>query len=776
MLLRKTVLCGTTALIAAAGINLAKPAMAQDGARLEEIVVTARKQEESLQDIPVSIQAFTAREISRRGITDLTDVAAFTAGLTFEDYASSALEAPVIRGLAQTRLNNPVQNVATFLDGIYLQRSYMIDIGFLDTQRIEVVKGPQSALYGRNAFAGAINYISQGPTEEFEAAAEVIVGSDERFGAKGSVSGPIVPDILFGRIAYGVSQFDGTWENNHPLADQAPDPGTKGNVGGEDNDTFQVQLEARPLEGVTLSGMYYRTEINQESVATNYITGLRGTAFGLNNVNQLNCGFGTAFGFLTGNQLLCGEFDAPDEDSVVVDPRAYGQWGVNEVWRAEGTYEFADVWTFNFLYGRTESDITSAGQSVPNALTGTTGGFLPAGLVFFDSQPNGGLESNQYDARIEYNDNGLRALAGYFYSDTSDVYIARAFQLPPLGLDPLVGPLDPDTGTINEDEVMAFYGLAEYDITSAITVSAEIRYTEEEKVTIGTSRGQRVTQSETFEYWTPRFSADWQVTDESLIYASAAKGVKAGGFNNPFLSNSGNPIDPSQAAFDPEENWTYEIGAKNAFLGGDLIVNLAAFYVDWSELQISESPIGSNGLDAVIIGNVGGASSLGVELDGAWAATDNLTFTYAFTYLQPEFDDGVIYQEAVIGGWCVDGTCPADGDIGGNTLPRTSEVQGALGVQWQAPLTDQIDYFARGDVTYQSKQYLTNLNVGNVPSRTLVNTRLGLESENWDLEFWVRNLFDEEYVSSSLFLGFANAYVGALGPKRSWGLTGRVRF
>jgi len=153
-------------LACAAGLPVA--ARAESGRpELEEIVVTARKREESVQDIPVVVTAFTADELARRGVSELEDVAAATPGLAFEDFSNGFSAAPVIRGLTQVNVSSEVQNVATFVDGIYLQRNFSVDIGQADLERIEVVKGPQSALYGQNAFAGAINYVLARPGEQF---------------------------------------------------------------------------------------------------------------------------------------------------------------------------------------------------------------------------------------------------------------------------------------------------------------------------------------------------------------------------------------------------------------------------------------------------------------------------------------------------------------------------------------------------------------------------------------------------------------------------------
>ena len=153
------------------GAMLPMSALAQSGsaADLAEIVVTARKREESLQDVPIAVTAFSSEQLVKRGISELEDVAMATPGLVFEDFSSSFSAAPVMRGLTQVNVSSEVQNVATFVDGVYLQRGYSVDIGLADVSRIEVVKGPQSALYGQNAFGGAINYVLNKPAKNSKA-------------------------------------------------------------------------------------------------------------------------------------------------------------------------------------------------------------------------------------------------------------------------------------------------------------------------------------------------------------------------------------------------------------------------------------------------------------------------------------------------------------------------------------------------------------------------------------------------------------------------------
>jgi len=158
--------------------GIAQNTETDDDVMVEEIVVTARLIEEDIQDIPLSVSALTASEIQKRGIDNLTEIARTTPNFAYEDF-NGAIAAPVIRGQSQNRLTNPIQNVATFIDGVYIQRGYMIDASMLNIGQVEVVRGPQVAAFGRNAFGGAISYKHKELGDEFSGSITAAAGENE---------------------------------------------------------------------------------------------------------------------------------------------------------------------------------------------------------------------------------------------------------------------------------------------------------------------------------------------------------------------------------------------------------------------------------------------------------------------------------------------------------------------------------------------------------------------------------------------------------------------
>ncbi|MFW0778358.1 MAG: TonB-dependent receptor plug domain-containing protein, partial [Rickettsiales bacterium] len=245
---------------------------------VEEVFVTARKKEERLQDVPIAITAIDSKLLEETHATGLEDVARLTPGFAFERTVG-ALAQPSIRGIVQGRVSNPVQNIATYFNGVYLQRSYQIDTDMLNMERVEIYKGPQSALFGRNAFGGAISYVTRKPNlEEIEASAEISLGSDELEEFKGVLSLPLLAGKAGLSVAYTSTEFDGTWENENDIGNDLSDPEgalyTDGNVAGYDKEGYMVQFYAEPTEDLSVGAFYNHRKVFVESPANYQISSL----------------------------------------------------------------------------------------------------------------------------------------------------------------------------------------------------------------------------------------------------------------------------------------------------------------------------------------------------------------------------------------------------------------------------------------------------------------------------------------------------------------------
>lgn len=846
LVLRRAITVGLGAASLAAGLCGPLLAVAQGapGAersdRLEDIVVTARKVEENLQAVPVAVTALTAEAIEARNIQGLEDVARFTPGFSFENF-TGPLAAPIIRGQTQTRVDLPVQNVASFFNGVYLQRGYMVDASLLDVERVEIIKGPQSALYGRNAFSGAINYISKQPTDALQASASVTVGNHDRRDYKGALSGPLA-DWLGVAIGVGHGEYDGSWKNNHPLASQGN--GTKDNLGGYDNDAAYLGLTITPFDALRIEAAHSWSSLDVEHQPA-YTVSVPGLA---SNVNSLNCSAlpslgatGAAIPGSTQNRLYCGELKptvqlvgantsvTPAQPSelggafarpagLVIDPRAYSQRGISRLSSFRTQWDVVDSLSLIYLGGYTSTDVKSRGSPARNSTVSAVSQpavspFAPLnGLSSFDSQPNGGFWSVSHELRAEWRPGGLvrRAMLGGFTSRARDDLSQWSQWGVPLSLAEPVQTLTLGNNT-RRDNVDSVFGLVTIDATDRLSITAEVRRTKEDlKLQVRTAPGVPLptpfdasapilrTQTNDFSYTTPRLSFDYKLTDRNLVYVWGGKGVKSGGQNIPGR-------DPAQDTYEPEENWTVEIGSKNDLLDGRLRFNVAAYAIDWTGIQGSVArnyPAGARpdcvtactvpvagAPVAVIVGNLGDAKVYGVEIDGAWLATDALEIDYSLAYQHARYDDGQISQRAANAENCDGIVCAATlrnaqgqpvagASIGGNQLERQPELKVAVGAQYGFATAGfgGLDWRARVDVTHQSKQYVDELNLAWAPARTLADASLAASAGNFTARLWAKNLFDEEYVTTSLFLigtgGRRDAsYVPLLGERRTFGVT-----
>lgn len=746
---------------------------------IESITVTARKVEERIIDIPLSVSAFSAKDMRQKSIEQLDDIALFTPGLTFEDFSNGSFGAPVVRGASQFSVDQLEQNVSTFIDGVYIPRQYALDLGTLDMERVEVVKGPQSALYGANAFLGAINYVTRKADLSFMYGdVELTIGDDGRQDISGEISLPIIEDVLAVKVTGAISEYDGDWDNSHPGANLATKYGTDEDLGGWDNSSYGISFVAQPTDSLNLELAY-----NSFSALTENNAGSRLSAFS----GDLNCG-ATAFGF---SKVLCGEIpDTPravgsdEEVGFLIDPRSYTD-SENNITRFAATYELSAEINLKYQFANIEGEIISVGNADRNPLTGTASFVTGEVSNFFTILPFGEFDYDSHELRLEYsNDNGVYAMLGLYTSDGFDLDDGAGGLAAPLYFDSAPAITGDDliesarNNAVIETESQAIFGRISIPlIKDKLVFAAEGRYTDEEK-TGSDSTGDFVYKDS---YFKPRISLDYHLHRDNLLYISYAEGLKSGGINNAVVRDATFalvPLPDDERFYGPDENTSYEIGSKNRFLDGRLSLNAALYYIDWSDLQVSVAATDATATTATITANLGSATSKGIEIETTYAVTDNFTVNAGLALNDATYDDGTFSQRIVRAGLCDGIVCDPTGSIGGNTLQRSSDTQWNLGLQYDGKINDNLDYFARADVAYQSEQFLSEINAGTIPSRTLVNLRAGISSKDWSVELWVKNAADEEYVSNAFYIAspFFVDYVPTWGNLRRVGLSAKYNF
>ena len=737
-----------------------------DPSRLSEVVVTARREKENLQDVPLSVTTFSATQLADQGLTSLSDIARLTPGLNYTPYVTAGYPVITIRGLAQRAITNLEENVSTFYGGIYLPRGYLVDTGFGGIDRVEVVEGPQSALYGRNAFAGAINYVPIAPPTRLTGDLFSTVGNDGRLDYGGSVGAPLIAGKLSAIAGYGHSEFDGTWANPHPNAD-AKDNGTTGNMGGYSNNTYFAALAFTPVDRLKVDVNWERVQKNVEAAGTyefdNQIPGGTGPSTNCDPIGGVN-------------QFYCGKLPVRQP---IVDPRSQGLISRSDLYRVNVNYKLTDQLSIDYLYGRIDSMAYSFDQISINSVTGDIPG---ANLIEFLGLPVDSDNSNSNEIRVNY-ENGPTKIS--FGGSTSTVYdltqVSLAF-LPALDTTPIY-PSSPGAFPVGDevthiDTNSAYAQVSQDFLDRRLNIELEGRYTSEYKR--GDDLLESVEQKARFDYFTPRVAAKWNFTKQNNVYVSAARGAKSGGFN-------GGDIEPNERTYSPETNWTYELGTKNQFFGRRLQLDGDVFYVDWSNLQ-TVATSANPAFVGTITRNIGSVTDYGLEVNGLAKLFGGLTASTAFTFANPTYNKGAVdprYTQGLTASGaptliCNGITCPANGSIAGNQLAVESKYQATFGLHYDGnlELRELIHYSVGGDIDYKSRQYVDPVLLTYVPATTLVNLNGLLSYKNYEIDFFAKNLFNLKYASSAVYTLMPTdlRYEVGLGDLRTYGMTVRVKY
>lgn len=712
-------------------------------AQVEEVVVTARKREETLQSVPIAVAALRTEDLQRAGATSLADVARLTPGLTFYQGNGGALTAPTIRGLAVTVTNKFDSNVGVFLDGVFLSAKANVNVvDLFALERVEIVRGPQSALYGNNTFSGAINYVTRKPTDNFEGQVRATIGSDGLYEAMGAVQGAIVPGKLRARVTASYSTFDGTLPNT--LDDRS--------FGGWDyRKSASATFFFAPTDAFDAQLFYYYGAEHTPGSA-NYMYA--------NDCGGLNTP-ATAGRARTAFRYKCGELTAQD---LSIGPGTFSKTR-SQLGYLQMGYDFGPVKL---------KSVTSAGRYDSSAIedqkldvaTPTSGRIyvLPfTGPVVEQSQE---LRLESYGNRVVD-----WAAGGYYFH-------RNAAQASKNGNGPGQFPVTLDQVTKEETTTFAGFALAQVNVAEGWRVNGEARWTGDDKdsLIINNLTGLRVPLKGSFRYWTWRASVDYRPTDALMFYASVARGAKSGGSNNSSLV--------SEQTFGPEFNTTYEVGAKTRWLDGKLTLNAALFYIDWSSVQLPV-PSAITG-QANYTTNFGDATSKGIEIELSYNPVKNWILTGGVGYSDPTWNDNTVdYSSArncataAACGLRAAGLNNSGIDVSGFTLPRASKWTASASSTYTWNF-DQFDVYLRGDVSYRGRQFTSPIALQYAGDQTLTNLRIGTIYRNTELAFWINNLFDERYVNSSInepdFAPTSTYTTGFLMNRRTFGVTGTYKF
>lgn len=763
-------------------------------AQIEEIIVTSRKREESLQDIPMSITAFDSAAIERNRIQNIDDLAKYTPGLVFDGGFVPQDTRPQIRGLPATRGRPPV---GVMIDGIDVSSESMLTAGggmlanlrLIDPERIEVVKGPQSALYGRVAFGGAINYISKKPGDEFEGNFSVDIGDYGLFELRGAVSGPVTEKMSLG-INAAFAKHDGYYEN--ALDGQE--------LGGFESGGFSIAAHFEPSDNLMMDTRISYSEDDYApraqtllSLSTNSSVAidLPASAVGLLIPGTFGPtplpaqAFVPRFGEITSSgqvflsqDAITGErFKGSTLDSLIINNTL--------------EYEFDNNLTLTSWtgYTRAESlqnqDVDFFGAAPAFSLLPAPAGFAePLPFLFqFDLDTT----TKQFNQEIRIGDltsDGLRwSVGGQYWQERVDQLnnnlISLMFGLP--GLLPSAGKnvgaitVPPASPEFRNTDHWSVYGIVEYDISDQLTASVEARYSDETLDVsyveggrgavgfigpfpgadgpIDVNVGPTVFLESSDNFFTPKFSLEYQATDTNLLYASVSKGVKPGGVSTIAGTAAGN------GRFFPEKLWNYEIGSKNSFADGRVVANVTGFYMDYSGKQVTllePNPNNAQGND-LVVRNAGSARVYGLEMELAANPTDELNLSLGYTYLDSKYTDFVVTTTSALGialaGNCTPialpnglGSCSTD--FSGEALERTPKHSLTVAASYRTPVSDGMDLVVDLSAQYQSKRNQDSNAFHYFGSYVNVDGRIGVDTETWSAFLYGENILNDDTVRS----------------------------
>jgi outer membrane receptor protein involved in Fe transport len=808
-------------------------ALAAPGAalgQLEEIVVTARKKEESLQEVPISITAFGAEQIGQQGILSDADVADLTIGFSTLQQVGRDLDRPVIRGMAAPASRGDA-NASYFIDGAFFSGS----VSAATTQaveRIEILRGPQSAQFGRATFSGAVNYVTKRPTDTLEGQVKTRAGTSDDYEVSALLRGPITDTLGFVASA-GWTTYGGQWRNqlragqafSQPAGAYLVDPPQAADnrrLGQEETLDFLLRVVWQPVAGTEVDLKYGYTEADDghfpSLVAPSAAPlaplpigdprlGLADTHGGGVGIFQtLNCQLappefyqylydgntdpfpGEQPWWRTSPGAICGELNGNGwENRINLPDFSEGVTTSNDEFIRPfepGLRKHQNRVLLEYRQELGEWQVTARGAYNDERFYN---GF---DLDHTETRPVFGLfnfalvrPSDDWSAELRIAtpvDWPVHGSLGFYHFDGSRKSTQRSFPGPGgiFGSYQGYGPYS-KRAALNS----SVFGTVFWDIGDQWRLDFEGRYASDE---VSFRGGNGFSLTSTDYNFTPRLSLNYRPTPDINLYVQAANGDKPGDFNGEYFRADVAPgfaaaVDAttSDVRVQPEEQWTYEIGAKTEWLDRRLRANLTLYLIEWERQAIFQTvnfgaydtPGYNNDetLVTTILRNVGDSRNVGAEFESSFQVTDELLLSLAYAYTRAKFTagcDGNLANLTGTTGRRCDAQDPAergpDGDVSGNWIPSAPEHNIVLGMNVTKPIGESWDATLRFDWVYESERYIDTTNKSWLGDRRLVNLRLGASSDHWTITGYVRNLLDDDTPNAGL--SFVNFGYGALLP------------
>jgi iron complex outermembrane recepter protein len=764
MLMKKVHVLVCVAAVGFSQLLFAQDKKAEETVQLEEVIVTANRREENLQNVAISVSAFTDEFFKNSGTTNLQQLDQYTPNFKISPITDSRSTSIRIRGIGSIGSNAGIDpSVGVFIDGIYQGRAGMSIADLMDIQRVEVLRGPQGTLYGKNTAAGALNIISKAPAEVFEAEVELVVGNYDALEVRGMVNVPLGESGHATRLSGFYVENEGFDENTY--------------LGGKMNTTDRKGLRSRTLFNLGNAG--------ELTVSLDY------------SKNEGDCcapdifdyvGDGSPQGVPFSKLAASTGIPVPEADGfdreIQVDTPFFNDVEIGGValdWSVELSNEIVLTW-INALRGY-------------ESFSNLDGDFSLYPGIHYQTDVELEQVSSEFRITSPVGDTFDWQLGLFYYDFEMDTAGENGF-LPLMGqnfLDPpFPGGFWPDGGVnfdtnTHETTSYAAFGQANWTFAEKWRMTFGARYTAEKKARVGSQEsrpdpifpidappiaGPNVSIDEDRESTdiSPMLSVTYFPRDDLMFYASASQGFKSGGFNQ-LRTGEGVPGE-----FDDERSRNYELGWKGTWLNRRLQVNGTVFFVDYEDFQ-SQTFDGQ----AITVRNAGGMESKGVEFDLVYVPNSLWTLGMAIGYndaTYSEFDQAectAAMNFAETGG---DGLVPitCTQDLAGKPIDNAPEWTVSNFVQLQDNFGDSdMSWVARLEYNYVDDLYMAQ-DLDEALHRdaiNLVNARLSLsgEDDKWQVTLWGRNLLDEEYHVIGFDVPVTGGFAGINAPPLTYGLT-----
>lgn len=714
---------------------------------LEEIIVTSQIRAESLQDVSVSVSAISGAKLMEAGIDKIEDLQAYVPNLTMSETGIGTNI--YIRGIGSGINQGFEQSTGMYVDGVSYGRAQLSRAPFLDLERVEVLRGPQNILFGKNSIAGALNIVTNKPTDEFEGSVSAVYEPDHGEEVYDLIlSGPIAGNVA-GRLAYRNRTLDGYIDN---LTTGTDDP-------GRDEETIRLTLSSDVSDDLSLTFKYESGDFDVTGRQIEIVDEEPSAATGLTYGQILFAGAGG---------LFTGQGPSVLNNTQDFQRSSNGDFSNNSTENITLTADYAlGDGAVTFILGSNSYDYTElcdcdfTGANVFTLLSEED--YEQVSFEVRYTSPVG--EPFEYIAGVYYQDSDLEF--------TDDFLVAAdSILVGALNGGAAVGPGSAIAGTVvarefeQDSELLSAFAQVTWNLSDTFRLTFGGRFSQDEKSASrelifnnidGSALAAPATTAAVYagvflveqhaltgdreqDNFSPLLLAEWDVNDDMMVYASASQGFKSGGYDVRSNASPDFALSPGTFEFDEEEAGSLEIGTKMTLLDGAAELNVAVFYTQFDDLQISifDSVVGFN------VGNVAEAVTQGVEVDGRWRITETISMTGALALLDFEFKD---FEN----GQCTQGvisTRPDGGcDYTGETNQYVADWSGNLGLEHLTQIGGGLELRSNLDFiftdSYNPSQTLDP--VSEQDGYTKVNARIALADIEgvWEVALVGKNLTDE---------------------------------